>query len=530
MTTTVRADGASIVSVFHLSSPERAKRVAKSLADAFKRRGAAGFPYSKCQELVARMYGHRTHQALLADCGKHPVSPDDAVAGATVAAARRALHVSVLTAAGIDVWMAGEMIDAVSPTGRADPRRAGMFADLSEDVRALVRSRRRSQYFRLRASDRSFLTIERSGADLGSSPVTDHLEFQSVTTARNMLFWLRTAEAAGGTMDHLKACYLSDLISAIETSFLEGYPVESSVDLPDMRVAKPLLRAVADRAERLLAGLPTVGDGDDDIWAGATEFVGHADLVYFTFRGEKTVPDAIVAVEGIATAFDKLKQAGASLPELAEWVFCLEGRNYRLEETELGWVTESPAFMALPSTPLPFDPAACDKAVDRALKVAMGRGIPVVMAPGGGFGERYDHESSCVVGGVRLFAVDAVANAAMAGRSFGDLLASLLEAVRILLTAPDLPDDVRAAWSAALNATGRPAGEACRELVAAALTLDLLPTELGRDPAPFFAGFGDLLSLQAGGFGLLDFAAAAHLGYMPEFDYDDDEDEEEEEG
>ena len=55
MSKTDHSGDALAVSVFHLSSPERAKRVAKALTSEIKARGIPGFPYVKCQEMVARI-------------------------------------------------------------------------------------------------------------------------------------------------------------------------------------------------------------------------------------------------------------------------------------------------------------------------------------------------------------------------------------------------------------------------------------------------------------------------------------------
>lgn len=164
MSTDRRAQGASDP-VFHLLSPDRAKRVAKALSAAAEVRGLPGLGYRKCLEIVARMYGHRGYQDLVADCGRHAPSPDDAAAGPVVAAARRSQHEKTLINAGLAASIAFELVAAVLPTGRIAPRKEPAFVELPEDVRTAF-PELRGGLMALRKFERATVRVRRAAGEI----------------------------------------------------------------------------------------------------------------------------------------------------------------------------------------------------------------------------------------------------------------------------------------------------------------------------------------------------------------------------
>lgn len=127
--------------MFYVKSPERVKRVAKDLTRELAVKGYTSYPYNRCLDLVAKMYGFSCYAELQDKAGQHPPSKDDALVDGEIAKTRRGHHIAVLVEAGVTTD-ASAIVDAVKPTDRADPRKRPFAIvqwglDLNASARAL---------------------------------------------------------------------------------------------------------------------------------------------------------------------------------------------------------------------------------------------------------------------------------------------------------------------------------------------------------------------------------------------------------
>lgn len=100
---------------FSLSSIERAKRVSKSLKTFFAENNLL-ISLSRSQALVARIYGYRDWQEMVALVGTAPASLDDAAISQEQRTARFKAHHTILVEEGIPSDLATGALEAIHPT------------------------------------------------------------------------------------------------------------------------------------------------------------------------------------------------------------------------------------------------------------------------------------------------------------------------------------------------------------------------------------------------------------------------------
>lgn len=551
MTKTSSAAGA-FDSVFHLSSAERAKRVAKSLTDELKTRDVPGFPYAKCLELVARMYGHRTHQDLLADCGKNAPSADDAVAGEDIAMQRRGIHIMVLTEAGIDASTAEAVVDAVAPTRRADPRKAGLFARLSDKTRDKVASaidyfiavRRFDEKARLQPRGRAALedqaaelknrgddSLERVDHIVGTIDITEPILDHGPLTLRQMFGVIAMLEERGQTMADFEYFFLLAMAKVISGQEIPLIDDESDEDEPEDRDISPRTQAAVMRhLDKLIkSNFPSPPQSMGDVQV-ALGFFYIMDAFQFTrqvFWHSESAAKMKEYIDGCLFEIRAVKDAGGTLRDILDDA----AGNSNLGTFELGisddefvqseiWNEMSPLKMLASSE--------CDTAFRRAVDVMLSRGRPTEMEVSGAYFHEHNHHRAeygvTLADGSYVFLYDIAASAKAAGYGMADLAAS---AARVGLaklrghidfyeqeertTGRKHREQLDAAscdsWREAF-ARCASHGRTIPELVAMAAMVDIEPN-FDKPPQDYVDAIGRLASLDGFGISLLDVAASA---------------------
>ncbi len=439
-------------SVFHLSSPERAKRVAKSLADALKARGVVGFPYSKCQELVARMYGHRTHKDLLDDCGKHPPSQDDAVAGEEAAAARHERHLAVLTAAGVVGATAEDVLDAVAPTRRADPRKASTFEPFADELGvglwlpSVLFAREMEARTLTHESDPSRLRKAMRGGLLLMEQQYARTRPQDLLCAIGDLVEIHER---GMTPDDLRNAFLHQLVREFSDDFVGVHGREwidsSAKTLKRRDNMRAFLSELADSwypvaLPKFTHDLAVLALDSSNVFDDAKEMFW------------ESLSDAKRFVKTVCYELFSMNAFGVTCADMAMWIV----ERDKLGERRLDRLLPGDLIATMhedhaESVPLP-ESARVEAAVGKAVAVAMGRGIPRPLSANGYFAATVREYSFLRSDGHRIFASDALVAAEEVGFGLRELVAAALKMADHAATYVDFADrSSRMSWDAAIQ-------------------------------------------------------------------------------
>ena len=444
--------------------------MAKALAADLKARGLEGHPYNKCLDLVAAMYGYPDYAALIPACG-HPVSGDDAVAGPAVAAERRTLQVAVLTDAGIPAAIAAMAIDAVKPTDRSDPRKAGLFAQPDDKVHAdyakytgrLLRLRRYGaylmEYVRVGRENETFDMIEETHLmDL----IEDHVDYQR--------FVIQAVDfhLAGGTiMDFrdLMMCWIGSTLETDDDKNTRTLPARAG-------------RAVYAFLDTLEYRYPKLEDDDGeavDDMLGLVSDIGYDDELT-DLGNAKDCKAYLGKAYRELTFLDDMGMTMADIAACAAHNFAVVASLVDGSESDfVSRDTPLPPLDGLPAGILANDPAAYDAMTMKAVARARGRGFPKLPVQTFRFILREDVAGFIDAAGHAATGTDALLAAEAAGATLHDLIASVNYAGPVCARIFKLDPPVRAAWENAFAAVAEGPGTATADLVKAVHCLGFLP-------------------------------------------------------
>lgn len=502
--------------LFAVKSPERVKRVAKSLADELQRREIPRFPYNRCLDLVAKMYGYRSFAAVVADDKKTPLSPDDALVPEQVALERRAFQVGVLVDAGIEIAVAEAVIDLVRPTDRSDRRKADLFEPIDRDLSDLasfMARRRRFMAAHLDAIGKEDSLPKFAGgfidvADDATQGEPAHC-LDSVIASRLMVSLLDMHDAGLGPQ-HLKTAVVEATLAAVDGS-----------DAPD-----DVRKNLAEKLERI----PTVAIPRECLGISGR----CADLTNYPRKiaeaAAVSAPDAMDLIASFASFLDATAARGGTLSVLA----ALAGHNgfsgpLPLSEERggrrFGQMLDLTSLYSNsrmgPKDAFPLLSAEdADAATVAAVRKVLVRGYPKLFEEDGYFdggGSGFEEQFFVRPDGKALLATDVLVSAHRAGLGMADLVDGAIVAAQLQFSSRPsyrwvgLPSGHRETWKAAFARLRTPSKPVDPDLAATAMACELMPfwgllPELS-DPDAFVAGVEEMDALGRSGVDLASMAA-----------------------
>jgi hypothetical protein len=504
--TTPNDAAAASAAIFHVSSPERPKRVAKALAADLKRRGYDRFPYAKCLDLVAKMYGHRDYGALLADVGRHSPSPDDAVAGVEVAALRRKLHVDVLWRARVASDKAAAAVAAVQPTGRADPRHAAAFVHLSDELRSAApdapaaAALRRKFYVVL---DTSPVAAEKVEAIVGLVGPMGLLTREDVCTIVDAATFL---DRNGWSVRDLEPYYQM----CLQMTF--GGNWDCFGDPLPARTMNAML-AGAGKLSTMTFGLDeTHGDTvmDPDAMDAMAEMLIALGVLSMDWHAAAKGQNAgRLQMEAHMDAIRDMADAGVGFAEIA--VTCAaecgaDGAPLRYDDKEWSETVSNieswPRALAIP------DRAACDAAAEKAVAVMLGRGVPKMFVEKPYFFTDGSFQDTAIArpGGGHVQISDVMLAGQIAGLGIADLVSSALEFAIEATADFRMTKAARERWVDTIEGLRRASARSIPELALAACSFGIKP-DFVATPELFARGIEELWKLEEARVTLGDFVA-----------------------
>jgi hypothetical protein len=495
---------------FSVRSTERAKRVAKTLAESLSRRGVAGFPYSRCLDVVAAMYGLPSYASLADRCRQPaPSSLDDAEVSAETVVARREWHVAVLTREGVDRSLASAIIDEIRPTDRADRRKAAMFQKIDlarwahpgRTPEALIARRRRLAAAQFGVSR---FVEQDADVDLLDDRVMHLFGGQDPMSAeRSDMLALALLDAADAVADieEVKSALLHAIARAVEAGvrterskrMARAIPSDFQAVGVDPVVLEPLTRFAESTAYP----------------ATMARLASHS---FFNMHGE---------LAHLCGYLDQAGAAGATVSDLAAAIGFLgyapvpcsaeHGVSTFGEALDLWLLYRGRKTARRLVIPRPDD---ADAAVLAAVHAVEKRGYPKIFREEIGYfngpsDEGLQERFFVRPDGSMALASDVLVGAHAAGYGMEDLVDASAVASRFVAGASPK-------WAAALDSIRKPVRDPHPDLVAAALCYGLVPKFSYRSESswidPFLSAFRDLEELAASGFDLVSVAACACIG------------------